>query len=114
MEMRSLLKLKMQVEAILPELSRAIPARYTTGIRVSTIYEHFPGATKVRIPKVPLVVQHPTYDNVIAVTGLGSRGLLYHSLIGEYIARALSSNDFNVIPEELRFPQHNNRQRYTN
>ena len=37
-----------------------------------------------------------TVEKVLAVTAVGARGLLYHALLGEWVAAALVANDFNV------------------
>ena len=37
-----------------------------------------------------------TVKKVLAVTAVGARGLLYHALLGEWVAAALVANDFNV------------------
>lgn len=35
------------------------------------------------------------------IAGLGSRGLLYHGLVGKLMAQAVVSSDESIIPSEL-------------
>jgi len=35
-------------------------------------------------------------------TGLGSRGLIHHSILGELLAKAIMSNDASLLPPETR------------
>lgn len=57
------------------------------GIRVSCRKTYIPCARKLR-------------DGLWVLTGMGSRGLLYHGLMGRYLASALFSEDERLIPEE--------------
>jgi len=41
-------------------------------------------------------------DNLWVLTAMGSRGLLYHGLMGKKLAAAIHANDDALIPEEVR------------
>lgn len=62
--------------------------------------------------RLPIVGRHPqflptsergqdTSKGVWVLTGLGSRGLVYHALMAQYLSRAILSNDETIIPTEL-------------
>lgn len=41
--------------------------------------------------RVPLIIQHPHHGNVWAITAMGSRGLLYHSLLAKDLVDKIST-----------------------
>lgn len=57
------------------------------------------------VGKLPIVGKHPELPNVWAFSGLGSRGILYHTLMAEYLSNAIINNNELLIPQELH-PSH--------
>lgn len=52
--------------------------------------------------RLPIVGRHPGFDNVWVLAGLGSKGLIYHALMANYLSQAILSNDeINTIPSCL-------------
>lgn len=82
--------------AITVNLGDVIPAFSRAGIRV------IPKRTK--IGRIPIADRFPLADrtNVWVITGLASRGLIHHALVGKYIADACYNNDDSLIPSELK------------
>lgn len=66
--------------------------RTSSGVRLVTRRTDF--------GKIPIVGKHPTFPNTWIIAGLGSRGLLYHSLMSEYLTSAILSDE-SVIPLPL-------------
>lgn len=87
--------LHIKLNQMIPALASATPIRCCTGIRVSTLDMN-------SRPNAPLILQHPDLRNVYAVTGMGSKGLLYHGLIGKFAVNAALTGDMRTIPKELR------------
>ena len=56
--------------------------------RVMRIGHYYPMAGKLK-------------DNVWIATALGSRGLLYHGIVAEYLAEAILRDDPNILPKEF-------------
>jgi glycine/D-amino acid oxidase-like deaminating enzyme len=85
-----------KLHKMLPELSSITPVRCTVGVRVASLID------RQNTPKTPLIVKHSEFSNVICITGMASKGLLYHGLAGKYaVHAALSGNAENSIPPEL-------------
>jgi glycine/D-amino acid oxidase-like deaminating enzyme len=53
-------------------------------------------------PALPLIDRHPEHPHVWVMTGFGSRGLIHHSIVAEYLAKAIDLNDLSTVPKELR------------
>lgn len=81
-----------------PELSTVQPTGCTVGIRVSPMRLN-------DMPAVPIIAMHPIHKNILSVTGLGSRGLLYHGILGKIAVNAALSGNFNDVPSELLYVQ---------
>lgn len=64
-------------------------ARVTSGIRVVPRRGHK--------GKLPMMLKHKKIPNVYCITGLGSRGLLYHSLLADLMVKAIVSHDESVL-----------------
>jgi glycine/D-amino acid oxidase-like deaminating enzyme len=96
-----------KLHELLPQLAAESPVRCTVGIRVSAHDAMVNG-----VPKLPLVLQDSEFKNVWAVTGMGSKGLLYHGLVGKYAAEAAINCNIDCVPNELvlRTNNDNNRQ----
>lgn len=45
-------------------------------------------------------------DRVWVLTGLGSRGLVYHALMAQYLTHAIINNDESLIPQQLQPQSH--------
>jgi hypothetical protein len=41
-------------------------------------------------------------NNVWMMSGFGSRGLIHHSLVAEYLVKSILANDENIIPSCLK------------
>lgn len=61
-----------------------------------------PNGEKYTPPALPIIDRHPQYPHVWLMTGFGSRGLIHHSIVGDYLAQAIDANDISVVPNELR------------
>lgn len=90
-EARTLLDNKLQ--RILPATADMRPLQVNTGVRLATERTNF--------GKLPIVGRHPVLRNVWVLSGLGSRGLVYHALMAKYLTEAIASDDESVIPECL-------------
>lgn len=69
------------------------PTSVSGGIRLVT--------ERSAIGRLPIVGRHPGYKNVWVLTGLGSRGLIYHALGAQYLREAILADDENLIPSGL-------------
>jgi glycine/D-amino acid oxidase-like deaminating enzyme len=56
-------------------------------------------------PALPLIDRHPVLSHVWLMTGFGSRGLIHHSITGDYLAQAIKQNDISLVPKELRLEE---------
>lgn len=56
--------------------------------RVMRIGHYYPLVTKLK-------------ENIWIATALGSRGLLYHGIIGEYLSQAILADDPSLLPKEF-------------
>ena len=90
---------------------------YSDAMRIAKIQESvaafFPQITSMQVVQcrhatratttthLPLIGRYG--KNVWFITGLGSKGLLYHSYAGKVLAQAILANDSSMIPEPLRY-----------
>ena len=58
-------------------------------------------ARRTNVGKLPIVRRHSRLRNVWLLSGLGSRGLLYHALVAKWLAAAAVAGDEALIPKEL-------------
>jgi glycine/D-amino acid oxidase-like deaminating enzyme len=86
--------LREKLTSMYDPLEAMAPVAANAGVRVQ------PKATSAG--KVPIVGQHPSLENVWLLTGLGSRGLIYHALCAEAVVGAAATNDSDRIPAEMR------------
>ncbi len=77
------------LEMFLPSLSEFNVLECYSGIRISSQISHLPLIGKLQ-------------DGIWVMTGMKSRGLLYHALLGEQLAHAVMLNDESVIDREVR------------
>lgn len=70
-------------------------------IQKTEILSCFSGVRVSTPSKLPLLGRYKSKSWFL--TGLGSRGLLLHSLMGKYLAQAILSNNLNLIPQQVRF-----------
>lgn len=73
------------------------PIEVKAGVRVSSIGHYFPLIGKVS-------------DGLWAMTGLGSRGLLYHGLFGKMLARGIMDHDESHFPDITKLLLSKNRE----
>jgi glycine/D-amino acid oxidase-like deaminating enzyme len=66
----------------------------TVGIRVVTPRSHH--------GKIPFVRQHKNHKNIWTLGGLGSRGLIWHALLGKMVVKAASTGATTLPPELLQ------------
>lgn len=80
-----------------PHLHGAYQAyRVSSGIRLVT--------ERTNLGRLPIVGK--LSDRVWVLTGLGSRGLVYHALMAQYLTQAIISNDESLIPQPLQPQAH--------
>ena len=89
--------LKDSLLEIVPELRLLSPKRVSAGVRVSTLDPKANG-----VPRLPLILQHPKHRHIWAITGFGSKGLIYHSMVSKYIVSGALIGDINLVPPEFR------------
>ncbi|MFZ0564968.1 MAG: FAD-binding oxidoreductase [Chlamydiales bacterium] len=83
-----------KITAFFPSLADAQIVGCRAGIRACT-QNHLPLAGKIS-------------DKFYFFTGLGSRGLLYHSWLGKQVARAILTQDPRHFPDEIHFQLESN------
>lgn len=54
------------------------------------------------IGRLPIVGKLPNYENIWLLTGFGSRGLLHHAVLSDYLCQAIITKNHNLIPIELQ------------
>jgi glycine/D-amino acid oxidase-like deaminating enzyme len=59
-----------------------------------------------RLPIVDRLNHNDSSNNLWILTGLGSRGLVYHALMAKYLKEGIIHNDENLIPSVLRLKPH--------
>ena len=92
--------LRGRIEAAVPHAWNGSVAQITEGFRVQS--------ERGRFGRLPILGKFPSFDegvldakrNTWIFTGLSSRGLLYHALFGELLARAILANDEDIIRQE--------------
>jgi glycine/D-amino acid oxidase-like deaminating enzyme len=72
-----------------PSLQKARILSCRAGLRVSTGGAHLPLVDRL-------------HKKLWVITGLGSKGLLYHAYLGQLLANAVLSNDASLLPTRLR------------
>ena len=82
-----------RLAALLPALRSLRPLRATCGVRVV--------APRGSLGKLPLIARHDSLANAYLLTGLGSRGVIHHAVMGQYLAAAIVAGDPAGIPAEL-------------
>lgn len=80
----ALKELQPKIDVLCPGF-RIDPIEVKAGVRVSSVGHYFPVIGKVR-------------ESLWVMTGLGSRGLLYHSLFAKMLARAVLEGDESHFP----------------
>jgi glycine/D-amino acid oxidase-like deaminating enzyme len=76
-----------------PHLQETYQAyRVSSGIRLVT--------ERTNLGRLPIVGK--LSDRVWVLTGLGSRGLVYHALMAQYLTNAIINNDESLIPQPLQ------------
>lgn len=78
-----------RVGKFLPSYGSFKPTQCLTGVRATNQKTYLPVVGRLK-------------DNLWVLTAMGSRGLLYHSFMGEKLAAAISNNDEALIPERVR------------
>lgn len=112
----ALAELRAELQELWPGMARAgSPAARTTGVRAVPRRLHLgtvPLCGRVELPRTatPTSAEQPRSDDALRpcwfLTGLGSRGLLYHAELGCTVARALERDDEGeLIPETRRWPK---------
>eukprot|EP01035_Chromulina_nebulosa_P020972 gene20972-27177_t len=83
-----------------PSLLNEEPFDIMTGVRVLT--------KKTSLGRIPVVDKFPNKltdkDNVWMITGLGSRGLVYHSYLADLLYTSVLHNNPDILPPEVRLP----------
>ena len=82
-------ELRKKVESFFPKLAKAEVLDIRAGIRASTKGQRLPIVGNVS-------------EKVWFITGMGSKGLLYHAWLGECLATAILENEPELIPGEVR------------
>ena len=82
-------KIFSQIGQFLPSYGAFEVAECLSGMRVANRKSYHPIVGKLR-------------EGVWVLTAMGSRGLLYHGLMGKILAAAMVGNDPSLIPEEVR------------
>jgi glycine/D-amino acid oxidase-like deaminating enzyme len=77
-----------KVSAFYPQAARFIVTECRAAFRVMRIGHYFPMAGRLK-------------ENIWLCTALGSRGLLYHGLLGERMSQALLCDDPSLLPQEF-------------
>jgi len=97
-----------RLKKLYPALDSQYVAAYVSeGVRLVTERTNL-GRLPI-VGKLNLPTSSPTSqstDNVWVLTGLGSRGLVYHALMASYLKEAIVTNDVHLIPRELHPSQH--------
>jgi len=81
--------LKPKMDTFLPYTGTLEVQECKAAIRMVVVGHYLPLALKIS-------------DKVWTLTGMGSRGLLYHALLGKILAEAILANEEELIPTELR------------
>ena len=92
-------KLLPAAAAVLPCLSSSYSLRHASwGVR----------ALSLRTPMgaLPLLGRVPGRPHAWALVGLGARGLVYHALLAEALARSILDGDDSALPRECALPGH--------
>jgi glycine/D-amino acid oxidase-like deaminating enzyme len=63
------------------------------------------GRERYTPPALPLIDRHSTLSHVWVMTGFGSRGLIHHSIVGDYLAKAIKEDNLSIVPKELRLEE---------
>ncbi|MDF2550633.1 MAG: hypothetical protein K0S07_1700 [Chlamydiales bacterium] len=84
-------------QEILPRLKELYPP-----IAQAPIIDCQAALRAYRPNKLPVVGRWQ--DRLYVFSGLGSKGLLYHALLGRQLAKAIVSNDLSHIPQEVGVP----------
>lgn len=87
-----------------PSLSTVEPISTWGGVRTFIRRKPIPSENGERFtpPALPIIDRHPEHPHIWVMTGFGSRGLIHHSIAGDYLAQAIEANDLSVVPKELR------------
>lgn len=97
-----------RLKKLYPALDSQYVAAYVSeGVRLVTERTNLgrlPIVGKLNLPSSSPTSQ--STDNVWVLTGLGSRGLVYHALMASYLKEAIVANDVHLIPRELHPSQH--------
>jgi glycine/D-amino acid oxidase-like deaminating enzyme len=72
------------------ELSKLKIIEIQSGTRLATL--------RTDLGRAPIVGRHPLLSNCWVLSGFSSRGLLYHSLMSEYLLSALEKDDDSDLP----------------
>ena len=83
-----------KISYLYPPMNTVALVGCSAGTRVNSKRTH--------LGKIPMIGRHPEYSNVWVLTGLGSRGLLYHAYLGEVLVSAIIANDDSILPQEVR------------
>jgi glycine oxidase len=80
---------------IFPQISRYKPVDVKAGIRVSS--------PRTNLGKLPMIRQHPHFENVCMLTGFGSHGLVHHSIVAKLLIQSLQqAGGLQNLPLELK------------
>jgi len=85
--------LKEQISKLYPPFAGSKPFECNAGVRVVN--------QRTQFGKLPVLARHPLLNNTWLMTALGSRGLIHHALISEYLVKAVLNDDEREIPVEL-------------
>ena len=85
--------------AVLPCLSSAYSLRHASwGVRALSV--------RTSMGALPLVGRVPGRPRAWALVGLGARGLVYHALFAEALAKSVLNGDDSALPRECLLPGH--------
>jgi glycine/D-amino acid oxidase-like deaminating enzyme len=82
-----------KASSLFPQLQSRSPISANTGIRVSS--------QRTQLGRLPIISRNRLNSKVWMFTGLGSRGLIHHAVVGKYLANAVIKKDEGVIPSEF-------------
>lgn len=83
---------------IYPHLRKEMILGTKAGLRLVT--------QRTNYGRLPILGSHPNYSNLWIFSGLGARGLLYHSMLSELLIHAISTSNSDHIPSEIRLEAH--------
>lgn len=91
-------RLKSRIQGLDPSFENLDYLPTKGGIRVET--------KRTNIGRLPLLLRFPDTNNgksnIWLITALGSRGLIHHALLADFLFQAIAANDETLIPQELQ------------